>query len=202
MIKAKQKTEGIYLKSSITVHVFSRALEHHTGKNVWLFCTALGLTNICLPLTETHDNTVRGLDSTAKNAFHAVLPPFNTAPRYDALNKAFKFKRFKTLRSMKVLKNSSNLILKVHETQSAKNYHCQGVIMRSSKTFCSVLTVREKLQTAQNVTANKSEELTALKHINTPGFYINGRISSLTFDRQRAKLMLRSHGFMQVADGR
>lgn len=48
--KAKQKTEGIYLKSSIIVHVFSLALEHQTGKNMQLFSTALGFTNICLPL--------------------------------------------------------------------------------------------------------------------------------------------------------
>lgn len=48
--KSKTKPEGIYLKSSITVHVFSLALEDQTGKNMKLFCTALGLTNICLLL--------------------------------------------------------------------------------------------------------------------------------------------------------
>lgn len=56
--KSKTKTtEGIYLKSSITVHVFSPALENQTCKNIQLLCAALGLTNLCFKQHQRNDVT-------------------------------------------------------------------------------------------------------------------------------------------------
>lgn len=49
--KQNQTKKGIYLKSSITVHVFSLALEHQTNKNMWLVETALGLFERYVPPT-------------------------------------------------------------------------------------------------------------------------------------------------------
>lgn len=46
--KSKTETEGNYLKSSTTVHVFPTALENLPGKKrKKLCCTTLGWTNIC-----------------------------------------------------------------------------------------------------------------------------------------------------------
>lgn len=121
MIKAKQKTEGIYLKSSITVHVFSLALEHQPGKNMQLFCTALGLTDVCLPSTETYNNTVKGCDLKGKMLFiHTALTLCNTGPEYDA--GVFKFKEFISLGG-KPRKLQGNLPIRWYKsTRNCNNY--------------------------------------------------------------------------------